>query len=161
LSREEGPVSESASKSQIPYSYQQSGSMGEALREKPRAGSPGDGVLGLTDKKEPPVGTAKAPSQNPSSTATSMGKMQPQMPSPNISKEGDGAMTGIGSTTGAGAGPETPPRRRSYTKVVDGVGVEVQEEIVVAEGWKRHTRVYGGGVCQACLESERNRRRMV
>jgi hypothetical protein len=134
--------------------------MGEVLREKPRPGSPVGGVLGPTDKKESPVGAAKALPQSPSSTATSMGKMQTQMPSPNISKEEDGTVTGIGSTTGSGTGPETPLRRRSYTKVVDGVGVEVQEEIVVAEGWKRHTRVYGGGVCQACLESERNRRRM-
>jgi hypothetical protein len=153
------------SKSQIPYLYQQlaqSGSMGEALREKPRAGSPADG---LADKKESPAGTAKTPSQSPPSTAISTGKMQTQtqmkMPSPSISKEGgDGDVTGTSSTTGSGTGPEAPPRRRSYTKVVDGVGVEVQEEIVVAEGWKRHTRVYGGGVCQACLESERNGRRM-
>lgn len=50
-----------------------------------------------------------------------------------------------------------PPRRRSYTKMVDGMtmGIEVSEEIIVAaEGWRRHTRVYGGGVCLACLESE-------
>lgn len=32
------------------------------------------------------------------------------------------------------------------------------EEIVVAEGWTRHTRVYGGGVCQACVESEERMR---
>ncbi|KAI9742153.1 MAG: hypothetical protein M1818_004053 [Claussenomyces sp. TS43310] len=56
-------------------------------------------------------------------------------------------------------GPEGPrqelpvPRRRSYTKDVE--GVEVEGEIIVADGWSRHTRVYGGGVCQACLESER------
>jgi hypothetical protein len=51
-----------------------------------------------------------------------------------------------------------PPRRRSYTKTID--GLEVQEEIVVAEGWKRHTRVYGGGVCQACLDSEKKMKLM-
>lgn len=51
------------------------------------------------------------------------------------------------------------PRRRSYTKTVEG-GMEVEGEIIVAEGWRRHTRVYGGGVCQACLESERRMREM-
>ncbi|KAL2071080.1 hypothetical protein VTL71DRAFT_12315 [Oculimacula yallundae] len=46
------------------------------------------------------------------------------------------------------------PRRRSYTKTTVG-GVEVQGEVVMAEGWRRHTRVFGGGVCIACEESER------
>ncbi|KAH7351300.1 hypothetical protein BKA65DRAFT_550262 [Rhexocercosporidium sp. MPI-PUGE-AT-0058] len=46
------------------------------------------------------------------------------------------------------------PRRRSYTKTTAG-GVEVQGEVVMAEGWRRHTRVFGGGVCIACEESER------
>jgi len=60
------------------------------------------------------------------------------------------------------------PRRRSYTKtissptittsegnVIDGRDIEVSGEIIVAEGWRRHTRVFGGGVCKACEESER------
>ncbi|CAG8978266.1 hypothetical protein HYALB_00010218 [Hymenoscyphus albidus] len=34
------------------------------------------------------------------------------------------------------------------------VQVEVQGEIIVAEGWRRHTRVFGGGVCKACEESK-------
>ncbi len=35
-------------------------------------------------------------------------------------------------------------------------GVEVTGEILVSpEGWRRHTRVFGGGVCKACEESER------
>jgi len=49
---------------------------------------------------------------------------------------------------------EMPPRRRSYTKNTP-EGGEVSGEIVVAEGWRRHTRVFGGGVCKACEESER------
>lgn len=49
---------------------------------------------------------------------------------------------------------EMPPRRRSYTKTTTD-GTEVSGEIIVAEGWRRHTRVFGGGVCQACEESER------
>jgi len=48
------------------------------------------------------------------------------------------------------------PRRRSYTRPLeDGPGGEISGEIVVAEGWRRHTRVFGGGVCKACEESER------
>jgi len=47
-----------------------------------------------------------------------------------------------------------PPRRRSYTKNMPDGG-EVSGEIIVAEGWRRHTRVFGGGVCKACEESER------
>jgi hypothetical protein len=46
------------------------------------------------------------------------------------------------------------PRRRSYTKTMAD-GTEVSGEIIVAEGWRRHTRVFGGGVCKACEESER------
>ena len=49
---------------------------------------------------------------------------------------------------------EIPPRRRSYTKMMTD-GTEVNGEIIVAEGWRRHTRVFGGGVCKACEESER------
>lgn len=53
---------------------------------------------------------------------------------------------------------EMPPRRRSYTKattVAGGEEVQMTGEIVEAEGWRRHTRVFGGGVCLACEESER------
>ncbi len=59
------------------------------------------------------------------------------------------------------------PRRRSYTKrmSLDGDGngdgngmVEVSGEIMIAEGWRRHTRVFGGGVCRACEESDERRR---
>jgi hypothetical protein len=60
--------------------------------------------------------------------------------------------------------PMPAPRRRSYNKnlSIDGsMGIEVNEEIMVAaEGWRRHTRVYGGGVCQACLESEQAQAQM-
>jgi hypothetical protein len=45
------------------------------------------------------------------------------------------------------------PRRRSYTsKTIDGMNVE--GEIIVAEGWRRHTKVFGGGVCKACEENK-------
>lgn len=41
------------------------------------------------------------------------------------------------------------------------MGIELNEEIIIAaEGWRRHTRVYGGGVCQACVESELQADRM-
>jgi len=53
---------------------------------------------------------------------------------------------------------EFPRRRSSYTKtttVAGGEEVAVSGEIIVAEGWRRHTRVFGGGVCKACEESER------
>jgi len=50
---------------------------------------------------------------------------------------------------------DMPPRRRSYTKTTT-AGTEVSGEIIVAEGWRRHTRVFGGGVCKACEESERS-----
>ncbi|KFY82513.1 hypothetical protein V500_10495 [Pseudogymnoascus sp. VKM F-4518 (FW-2643)] len=62
------------------------------------------------------------------------------------------------SAAGAPATPATEPRRRSYTKTA--AGVEVVGEVVTGEGWRRHTRVYGGGVCLACLESERMRAAM-
>ncbi|KFY41568.1 hypothetical protein V494_02906, partial [Pseudogymnoascus sp. VKM F-4513 (FW-928)] len=64
------------------------------------------------------------------------------------------------TTAGAGAPatPATEPRRRSYAKTA--AGVEVVGEVVTGEGWRRHTRVYGGGVCLACLESERMRAAM-
>ena len=59
------------------------------------------------------------------------------------------------SAAGAPTTPATDTRRRSYTKTA--AGVEVVGEVVTGEGWRRHTRVYGGGVCLACLESERMR----
>ena len=48
------------------------------------------------------------------------------------------------------------PRRRSYTKTVETSAeeVEMKGQIQETESWRRHTRVYGGGVCLACLESE-------
>ncbi|OBT61793.1 hypothetical protein VE03_08771 [Pseudogymnoascus sp. 23342-1-I1] len=64
----------------------------------------------------------------------------------------------VTSAAGAPATPATEPRRRSYTKTA--AGVEVVGEVVTGEGWRRHTRVYGGGVCLACLESERMRAAM-
>ncbi|PMD44887.1 hypothetical protein L207DRAFT_577839 [Hyaloscypha variabilis F] len=69
--------------------------------------------------------------------------------------------------------PVSPlPRRRSYTKTLSTSSVSssgssgsgssstsgsivVTGEILQAEGWRRHTRVFGGGVCKACEESER------
>jgi len=63
------------------------------------------------------------------------------------------------------AGPRLP-RRRSYTKTLSTSSVSstgstssgsvvVSGEVIQAEGWRRHTRVFGGGVCKACEESER------
>jgi len=46
------------------------------------------------------------------------------------------------------------PRRRSYMKITP-TGTEINGEIIVAEGWRRHTKVFGGGVCAACEENER------
>jgi len=41
------------------------------------------------------------------------------------------------------------------------MGIELAEEVIIAaEGWRRHTRVYGGGVCRACEESEEQMRLM-
>jgi hypothetical protein len=41
------------------------------------------------------------------------------------------------------------------------VGIELAEEVIIAaEGWRRHTRVYGGGVCRVCEESEEQIRLM-
>jgi hypothetical protein len=56
------------------------------------------------------------------------------------------------------------PRRRSYTKThstssTSSTGstssVTVTGEIIASDSWRRHTRVFGGGVCKACEESER------
>ncbi|RDL38920.1 uncharacterized protein BP5553_03260 [Venustampulla echinocandica] len=57
-------------------------------------------------------------------------------------------------------------RRRSYSKALtipspsnshaaETTEVQVSGEIVLAEGWRRHTRVFGGGVCMACEENQR------
>lgn len=62
----------------------------------------------------------------------------------------------------------TLPRRRSYMKTLSN-GSEMSGEIVISasknEGngggvggqWRRHTKVFGGGVCVACEESESRR----
>jgi hypothetical protein len=64
-----------------------------------------------------------------------------------------------GSSNDSSAANGSLPRRRSYTKT-SGEGVEVQGEILIMEPWRRHTRVYGGGVCLACLESEQADQKM-
>ncbi|ESZ92262.1 hypothetical protein SBOR_7351 [Sclerotinia borealis F-4128] len=48
-------------------------------------------------------------------------------------------------------------RRRSYTKASNPQtnSPAVTGEIISSDGWRRHTRVFGGGVCEACAESER------
>ncbi|ATZ57270.1 hypothetical protein BCIN_14g04250 [Botrytis cinerea B05.10] len=60
---------------------------------------------------------------------------------------------------GSGSAPPTeiPPRRRSYTKPPNPLTNTpvVNGEIISGDGWRRHTRVFGGGVCEACAESER------
>jgi hypothetical protein len=51
---------------------------------------------------------------------------------------------------GTGIDPNAPPLV---------MGMELAEEVIIAaEGWRRHTRVYGGGVCRACEESEEQMR---
>ncbi|KAG4026065.1 hypothetical protein MFRU_045g00100 [Monilinia fructicola] len=49
------------------------------------------------------------------------------------------------------------PRRRSYTKTPNILTNTpgLTGEIISGDGWRRHTRVFGGGVCEACAESER------
>lgn len=51
----------------------------------------------------------------------------------------------------------TLPRRRSYTKTPNLLTntPSITGEIIAGDGWRRHTRVFGGGVCEACAESER------
>jgi len=73
------------------------------------------------------------------------------LPQPTIELEEEAA-----ARDGITVASQSSPRRRSYTKVED--GVTVKGEIIVAEAWKRHTKVYGGGVCLACLESEQRMR---
>lgn len=51
-----------------------------------------------------------------------------------------------------------PVRRTSYSQTIDSLPAE--DEVVVAPSWKRHTRVYGGGVCEACEESAAKMRAM-
>jgi len=81
----------------------------------------------------------------------------------------------------------TLPRRRSYTKTSTVpisparaytadelefgsradpnpplvMGIELTEEVIIAaEGWRRHTRVYGGGACRACEGCEESEEQM-
>ncbi|PQE25680.1 hypothetical protein CJF30_00000368 [Rutstroemia sp. NJR-2017a BBW] len=58
-----------------------------------------------------------------------------------------------------------PPRRRSYTRphpnntnpssLHSTPYPDLNGEILIGDGWRRHTKVFGGGVCEACAESER------
>jgi len=77
-------------------------------------------------------------------------------PMPDLPRESKFPVSGSFEPTSSSALSEMPPRRRSYTKAtVAGNEIQVSGEIVVAEGWRRHTKVFGGGVCEACAESER------
>lgn len=62
---------------------------------------------------------------------------------------------------------ENLPRRRSYSRTLtvpspgdsqisEAIKVQVSGEVVLAEGWRRHTRVFGGSVCKACEGNQRN-----
>lgn len=112
------------------------------------------------------LGMEKSPADTASadSTSTTMQSQQDEKPDWAPSWQETGSTVGIGNSKGMASANSNamevpPPRRRSYTKMKSqGAGEEelqIQEEIVVAEGWRRHTRVYGGGVCLACAESER------
>ncbi|KAM3085915.1 hypothetical protein ACMFMG_002968 [Clarireedia jacksonii] len=60
-----------------------------------------------------------------------------------------------------------PPRRRSYTRPHPNNNPgsphspsspsypDLNGEIIIGDGWRRHTKVFGGGVCEACAENER------
>ncbi|KAJ8062442.1 hypothetical protein OCU04_008980 [Sclerotinia nivalis] len=62
-----------------------------------------------------------------------------------------------GGISGSPSTETVPPRRRSYTKPPNPLSnaPAVSGEIISGDGWRRHTRVFGGGVCEACAESER------
>ncbi|APA16154.1 hypothetical protein sscle_16g109240 [Sclerotinia sclerotiorum 1980 UF-70] len=62
-----------------------------------------------------------------------------------------------GGNSGSPSTENVPPRRRSYTKPPNSLinTPAVSGEIISGDGWRRHTRVFGGGVCEACAESER------
>ncbi|KAF7874072.1 hypothetical protein EAF04_002744 [Stromatinia cepivora] len=62
-----------------------------------------------------------------------------------------------GGISGSPSTETLPPRRRSYTKPPNPLmnAPVVNGEIISGDGWRRHTRVFGGGVCEACAESER------
>lgn len=80
---------------------------------------------------------------------------------PSSSPEPIPASEATSSTTATSGLKIDIPRRRSYTKTIVSGGAEIVEvelngEIIVSpEGWRRHTRVFGGGVCKACEESEK------
>ena len=136
----------------------------------PEENPPQDRSLPALDpQKSQPI-----PLTSPASTSTSTGTAPSTLPTPPRRR----------SYTKTSTIPISPPAARAYTfpitadesefqfgtgvtGVVDPnappaqlvMGIELAEEVIIAaEGWRRHTRVYGGGVCRACEESEEQMR---
>jgi len=115
----------------------------------------------LKVEKEEEKITLAAESSLPSNVLNKLQQRPPQPlpftpPMPDMPRESKFPVSGSFEPTSSSALGEMPPRRRSYTKSsVAGNEIQVSGEIVVAEGWRRHTKVFGGGVCEACAESER------
>ena len=79
------------------------------------------------------------------------------LPLPNQAIAHPSAQTMYPASTSRAApeGSDQPEGAPLYYTASDSmIEVEVQGEIIVAEGWRRHTRVFGGGVCKACEESK-------
>jgi hypothetical protein len=113
----------------------------------------------FSQEKEPLLHNQNTNNPSPESqSASPMSEAQPRMPRPPRPipfTPPMPAQTDLNFSSYESFEPvmEMPPRRRSYTKTMTD-RTEVSGEIIVAEGWRRHTRVFGGGVCKACEESE-------
>jgi hypothetical protein len=92
------------------------------------------------------------PSTSPPAPLSGIGPPPPRRFS-NPQAQGQGQSSIVGPSSSS-TSTTFPPRRRSWNK--SQMGIQVNEEIIVAaEGWRRHTRVYGGGICAACGDCAR------
>lgn len=138
--------------------YMGSSTSADVMSSSPKSATSSPGTRRRSYNKSVPIGipnTSSASSQDSSLTLTSADTFSPASyppTSPLLPPPPPGHEFGYDTLEYAYDDPNAPP-------VVGAQGqIDLQGEIISVmdqsgHGWKRHTRVYGGGVCLACVAS--------
>ncbi|KAI0537264.1 hypothetical protein GGR58DRAFT_354180 [Xylaria digitata] len=114
-----------------------------------------------SDIHSPESTTTIVPDSRPSSSIslrksyTKMLPIDPLQPSSSTGAELDDTSSAFAPSSFPSSSPILPlaPHAALHSKEIDVTGEIISVMDDSGAGWKRHTRVYGGGVCLACLAS--------